>query len=256
MLIVICLTALLASLLTFFSGFGLGTILMPVFALFFPIEIAIALTAVVHLLNNIFKLFLVGITKQRAIIVRFGIPSMLASFIGAWCLNLLSGSSTAFNFQLIGYVFETNLVNICIASLIIIFTLFEISPQLQKIQFGAKHLTAGGLISGFFGGLSGNQGALRSMFLIKAKLSKEDFIATGVLIACMVDVARLPVYATKYWGVNIWENKWMLVSATLSAFVGAYLGSKFLKKITLDFLHYFVTGMLMVLALLLGFGII
>lgn len=39
-IIIICLAAFLTSILTFFSGFGLGTILMPVFALFFPVDVA------------------------------------------------------------------------------------------------------------------------------------------------------------------------------------------------------------------------
>jgi uncharacterized membrane protein YfcA len=52
--IVLCLAALAASGLTLFSGFGLGTLLMPVFAIYFPIEIAVAMTAVVH--RPIFKL--------------------------------------------------------------------------------------------------------------------------------------------------------------------------------------------------------
>jgi len=60
-IIIICIAAFLASILTFFSGFGLGTILMPVFAFFFPIEVAIALTGVVHFSNNLFKMALVGI---------------------------------------------------------------------------------------------------------------------------------------------------------------------------------------------------
>jgi hypothetical protein len=51
-------TAFLAALLTFFSGFGPGTLLTPVFAIFFPVEFTIALKGVVHFLNNIFKLFL------------------------------------------------------------------------------------------------------------------------------------------------------------------------------------------------------
>ncbi|OFZ11088.1 MAG: hypothetical protein A2Z20_04150 [Bdellovibrionales bacterium RBG_16_40_8] len=58
--VVIALVAFAASLLTFFSGFGLGTILLPVFAIWFPIDVSVALTAVVHFLNNIFKLMLVG----------------------------------------------------------------------------------------------------------------------------------------------------------------------------------------------------
>jgi hypothetical protein len=58
--LVVCSVALLASGLTFFSGFGLGTLLLPAFALFFPVEQAVALTAVVHFLNGLFKLGLVG----------------------------------------------------------------------------------------------------------------------------------------------------------------------------------------------------
>jgi len=34
--------------------------LLPVFALFFSIDLAIAMTAIVHLLNNFFKLTLLG----------------------------------------------------------------------------------------------------------------------------------------------------------------------------------------------------
>jgi uncharacterized membrane protein YfcA len=253
---IICIVALFASLLTFFSGFGLGTILTPVFAIFFPIEIAISLTAVVHLLNNIFKLFLVGITKERAVIIHFGIPAVIASFIGAWVLKNLSDTQTIYHYQLGERIMEASPVKICIAVLIIVFTLFEIVPRLQRIQFGKKYLAVGGMLSGFFGGLSGNQGALRSMFLLKAGLNKESFIATGVLIACMVDFARLPVYTSKYFNSGILENKWLLLAATLSAFVGAYLGNKFLKKVTLTFLQYTVTAMLLMLAVLLGFGVI
>jgi uncharacterized protein len=58
--VLICLTAFLAAGVTLFSGFGLGTLLMPVFVLFIPIETAIALTAVVHLFNNLLKLILLG----------------------------------------------------------------------------------------------------------------------------------------------------------------------------------------------------
>lgn len=256
MVIVICAIALLASLLTFFSGFGLGTILTPVFAIFFPVEIAISLTAIVHLLNNVFKIVLVGLTKEWGIVFRFGVPSMVASFIGAWALKNLSEVQTIYQYHLGTFTIATTPIKICIAFLIIIFTLFEIIPRIQKIQFDKRYLSLGGVISGFFGGLSGNQGALRSMFLIKAGLTKESFIATGIFIACMVDMARLPMYSSKYFNASVLENKWLLVAATLSAFAGAYLGNHFLKKITLRFLQYFVTVALLALAVLLGSGVI
>ena len=56
--ILICLVAFIAAALTLFSGFGLGTILMPVVAIFFPVPIAVAVTAIVHLLSSLFKLAL------------------------------------------------------------------------------------------------------------------------------------------------------------------------------------------------------
>ena len=43
-----------------YSGFGLGTLLMPVFALFFPVPVAVASTAVVHLASNLFRLAFTG----------------------------------------------------------------------------------------------------------------------------------------------------------------------------------------------------
>ena len=81
--LIVCLAALAGSGLTLFSGFGLGTILVPVFGLFFEVEVAIALTAIVHLLNNLFKLTLLGKHANREVLLRFGVPSVLAAFLGA-----------------------------------------------------------------------------------------------------------------------------------------------------------------------------
>ena len=77
--LVVAISALCVSGLTFFSGFGLGTLLMPVFALFFPIDIAIVSTAVVHLTNNIFKFFLIKKHIRWDIVWRFGIPALVSS---------------------------------------------------------------------------------------------------------------------------------------------------------------------------------
>ena len=49
----VLLVALAASLLSFFSGFGLGTLLLPAFAVVAPLDVAVAATAVVHLANNL-----------------------------------------------------------------------------------------------------------------------------------------------------------------------------------------------------------
>ena len=88
-IILICLAAFLASLLTFFSGFGLGTILMPVFALFFPLEMAIALTGVVHLLNNFFKIYLVGKEANWGIVLKFGGTAVISALNRSMAINVL-----------------------------------------------------------------------------------------------------------------------------------------------------------------------
>jgi len=254
--LIICLISFLGSGLTLFSGFGLGTLLTPVFAIFFPIELAIGMTAVVHFLNNVFKFFLLGKHADKNIVLRFGIPSLIAAFAGAWVLTYISDMSSLFNYILDGKIFSVTPVKLIIAALLFFFALAEVFPSLTRFSFKKEHFVFGGLLSGFFGGLSGNQGALRSAFLVKANISKEQFIATGVIIACMVDVSRLIVY-NKLDVLKDTDVNYMLIAASvLCAFAGAYLGNAFLKKVTIGFIQKLVTLTLLIFAVLLGAGII
>ena len=254
--IIICLAALIGSGLTLFSGFGLGTILVPVFAIFFPIEIAIALTAIVHFLNNLFKLGLLGKKANRNVVLRFGIPSIVAAFGGAYVLTLITEMQPLFQYTVFNKTFVVMPVKLTIAILLIVFALFDIVPRLVRLQFDKRYLPLGGILSGFFGGLSGNQGALRTAFLIRAGLKKEAFIATGVVIACLIDISRLTVYSKQIINIGDRFNFPLIIAATLSAFTGAFIGNKFLKKITISTVQYVVATMLFIFAILLGLGII
>ena len=141
-------------------------------------------------------------------------------------------------------------------STLIVFALFDIVPRLVRLQFDKRYLPLGGILSGFFGGLSGNQGALRTAFLIRAGLKKEAFIATGVVIACLIDISRLTVYSKQIINIGDRFNFPLIIAATLSAFTGAFIGNKFLKKITISTVQYVVATMLFIFAILLGLGII
>jgi uncharacterized protein len=255
-IVIICLAAFLTALLTFFSGFGLGTILAPVFAIFFPIDIAIALTGVVHFSNNLFKIVLVGRNIDKPVLLRFGIPAILASFFGAWLLLRITVLPSILEYQLWGKEFEITPVKLIIAILLITFSILEIVPSFQKVQFGKDKLILGGILSGFFGGLTGIQGAIRSAFLIKSGLSKEAYIATGVMIACLVDFTRISVYASRFTSANLHENLTLLIGATLAAIAGAYFGKKLLKKVTLRSIQLIVAIMLVLISLALGIGLI
>lgn len=255
-IIIICIAAFFTAILTFFSGFGLGTILMPVFVLFFPIDVAIALTGVVHFANNLFKIALVGKMADKWVLIRFGIPAIIASFLGAWLLMKIAVLPSLFQYELWGREFEVTPVKLIIAVLLLFFSLFEFLPRFQKIQFGGNKLILGGMLSGFFGGLAGIQGALRSAFLIKSGLSKEAYIATGVIIASLVDFTRLSVYASRFTSSNLHENLTLLISAIVAAIAGAFIGNKLLKKITLHFIQIVVAVMLVLISVAMGSGLI
>lgn len=254
--ITICFFSLLGSGLTFFSGFGLGTILVPIFAIFFPLELAISLTAIVHFLNNAFKGYLVGKNADRSIVLKFGIPAIISAFIGAYVLTLISWIKPIHVYSIFHLTASVTITKLLIGGLLCFFALFDIIPSLSKLEFNKKYIPLGGVLSGFFGGLSGNQGALRSAFLIRAGLSKEQFVATGVVIALLIDISRLGIYSSDIVKQQDKLDYVLLSLAILSAFLGAYVGNKLLKKVTIRFLQNFVAIVLLVFSVLLMTGIL
>lgn len=255
-IILLSLAAFFIAILTFFSGFGLGTLLTPLFMIFFPVDLAIALTGVVHLFNNIFKLILVSKKADKQVLIRFGIPAVIAAFAGAWLLLQITGLQPLFSYSIGSKTFEVFPVKFLIAVLLIFFAVIDLIPYFSTLQFGKEKLPIGGALSGFFGGLSGNQGALRSAFLIRAGLSKEAFIATAVVVSTFVDFTRLSVYATRFTKAGLQENLTLVISATIAGIAGSYIGNKVLKKVTLKFLQVVVAFMLIITSLALGAGLI
>lgn len=161
-----------------------------------------------------------------------------------------------FSYNAFGKHFEVYPVKFIISILLIIFASIDLIPYFSTLQFSKNKLPIGGALSGFFGGLSGNQGALRSAFLIKAGLSKEAFIATAVVVSTFVDFTRLSIYATRFTKSGLTENLTLVICATLAGIVGAYIGNKLLKKITLRFLQVVIAIMLILISLALGAGFI
>jgi hypothetical protein len=254
--LVICTVALLASALTFFSGFGLGTLLLPAFALFFPIEQAIALTAVVHFLNGLFKLALVGRHADRNAVLRFGLPAIAASFLGAWLLVWLAGAPPVLSYSAFGRLVSVTPVKLVIGLLLLLFASLDLHSRFRTLSFGTKYMPLGGVLSGFFGGLSGMQGALRSAFLSRAGLTKEAFIGTSALVACLIDFSRLGIYSTSLARESTYLDYNLLAAAVLSAFVGATLGNHYLRKLTMPGIQRIVAIMLFMVALGLIAGVL
>lgn len=256
-LLSIGLAALMASGLTLFSGFGLGTILMPVFALFFPLPLAIAATAVVHFANNLFKFGLMARQANWSVVAKFSVPAAFAALIGAASLTFVDRLPALFTYRLGGSEFTIMPVKAVIGSLIALFAVLELLPRFQALAFPPRWLPVGGLLSGFFGGLSGNQGALRSAFLLKAGLSKEAFVATGVVSAVVVDAVRLAVYGSALLTDHFTQLRALalpVATGTLCAFAGSFLGKRLLQKVTLRTVQLIVAAAMLCIGSGLALG--
>lgn len=254
--VVVCAVALIASALTFFSGFGLGTLLLPAFTLFFPVDAAVASTAVVHFLNGLFKLAIVGRATDLRVLWRFGGPAIAAAFGGAWLLLRLADLQPLATYRLGGISAEVTLVKITVGLLLLAFALLELTPRFAALSLPPSYMPLGGLLSGFLGGLSGMQGALRSAFLVRSGLSKEAFVATSVSIAVVVDIARLGVYSRIFMEQREQLEFPLLAAAAFAAFVGAVSGNALLRKITMKAIQRIVAIMLVVVALALIAGVL
>lgn len=253
-LVLIGTVAFLAAILTFFSGFGLGTLLLPVFLLFFPVEIAIAMTGIVHLANNLFKAGLIGRHANLRVVIKFGIPALAGAWIGAWLLGQLTGLEPLGEYILYGVLWKISPVNLIVAVLMAGFAILELLPENKQPLFPPSALPIGGLLSGFFGGLSGHQGALRSAFLIRLGLSKEGFIASGILIAMGIDVVRLATYGTSGW-MDLVTQEWpALTLGICAAMTGAIIGRQWLKKVTLFRVQRFVAITILMMSIALALG--
>jgi len=239
-----------ASLLTLYSGFGLGTLLLPVFACFVPAPVAVAATAVVHLANNVLKTTVAGREARRDVVLRFGVPAVLFALAGAALLGGLGRMEPLAEWGAGSPPFRVTPVNLGVGILMLGFAALDLVPSLASKEFPTRLLPLGGAVSGFFGGLSGHQGAFRTAFLAKVGLEPAEFVGTTAVIGLVVDLVRVAVYAaagTLISGTS--DIPLALVGAGIAgAALGILLGATILKarKVTMRGLRLF-TGVLVAL---------
>lgn len=258
--IVVAITVLFGAGLTFFSGFGLGTLMLPVFSLFFDLPVAVGATAVVHFANNIFKFAMVSKYIHIQTYIKFGLPALVAAIAGGFVLTYFDAIPPLNDYKIGDHAFQITPVKVGIGSLMIFFAWFDLDPRFSNLNVTARHLPFGGILSGFFGGFSGHQGAFRATFLTKAGLSKEQFIGTSNAVSLTVDLMRMTVYFIGAKAIHgesklldaIADSKLLLGTGILFAFFGTLIGKKLLTKTTINGIQKTV-GVLLVL---MGAGLI
>lgn len=258
-IVVIAAVAGAASLLTFVSGFGLGTILLPAFALFLPAPAAVAATAIVHLLNNLLKGTLLRDRADWGLVLRFGLPAAPAALVGAWLLARLGQTDRLFVWELAGRSFGPRGAGLVVGLVLISFALLELSPWFRSLKAPARAMPLGGLVTGFFGGLTGQQGALRSIFLLKSGLAADRFIATGTMIAVIVDLARIATYGAAFDAAALpgdARTVTLIVAGVAAALAGALFGARRIEKVTLGGIRIAVAALMLVIGTAMSLGIV
>lgn len=240
--VIVAFAVLIGASLTFFSGFGLGTILLPVFSLFFDIEVAVGATAIVHLSNNLFKFVLVRKFVHMQTFLRFGIPAMVMAILGGLLLTQLTDLDVLHRYSMGEKTFEITYLNVIIGSLMIFFAWLDLSPRFNKWKIEKKYLPIGGVLSGFFGGVSGHQGAFRAAFLAKSGLDKKQFVGTSNAISLVIDLSRLPIYLGLFsigttkkleLAASLSEGSLLLIVGIVFAFLGTFIGKRLIEKTTI-----------------------
>lgn len=231
--------AFAAASLTLMTGFGLGTILTPVFLVFYDVKIAILIVAVVHLSNNLLKLSLFHRHVSLDILKRFGVLTLAGAFIGAFSQGRM----------------DSSVVKILLGASLIFLGAKEVSGFGERFRFPRKIDFAGGFLSGLMGGFVGNQGAIRSAYLLNYDIPKEAFVATAAVIASVVDITRIPLYIISNRDV-LSENIGLLALVTASAFAGTLTGKKILKNVSSKTFKRYVSVSIILIGFLLAARII
>jgi len=253
---ILCLLVYGVSLLTFFSGFGLGTLLLPFIALFFPIEIAIIYTALIHFLNNIWKMILLRKSISLKVVLLFGLPAIGGAILGASLLVYLSELEPIYTYEVFEYPLSITFVKLIIGLILILIGFNELTGLVKAEKIIIQHVPFGGLVSGFFGGLSGLQGAFRSYFLINLGLDKYGFIASSAVIAFLVDLSRLTIYLTSFQKIIQMSQPLLGTIIIFAALLGILTGNLLLEKVKMESIHNFVSYLLVFIGSVLSLGVI
>ena len=112
---------------------------------------------------------------------------------------------------------------------LVVLPTLSVTERWTKFRLPETEDRIGGFGSGFFGGLTGHQGALRAMFLQKRLPDKAEYAATAAILALVVDITRIPVYVAMG-GWQILDSGLLIVGLVIAAILGVQLGKRWLKK--------------------------
>lgn len=195
------------------AGFGIGSLLTPLFALRMETKLAVAAVSCAHLAGTALRFWLLRKMIDRKVLLAFGVMSAAGGLAGALLHNWA----------------QSIVLTIIFGILLLFAGISGISGLAGRMRFSGWMSWAAGTLSGLLGGLVGNQGGIRSGAMLGFELPRRSFVATATAIALIVDTARIPVYLVTQ-GTSI-AGVWTLIfTATIGVLVGTLAGGKVLSR--------------------------
>lgn len=214
------------------AGFGIGSVLTPVFALRMDMTLAVAAVAVPHFVATALRFWMMRRHVDGRVVKTFGITSAAGGLAGA---------------VLQGYVGGNGLI-VVFGGLLVFAGLSGLTGFSERIRVGRRTAWAAGLLSGVFGGLVGNQGGIRSAALLAFDLPPAAFVASATAVALMVDAARMPVYAFTE-RARLPAVVPLMLIATVGAVAGTIAGERALRRIPPAVFRTLVSALILALGL-------
>jgi uncharacterized protein len=196
------------------AGFGIGSLLTPVFGLQVPTAVAVAAVSVPHLVGTAWRFRLMRASVDRRVLLSFGLTSAAGGLAGALLQRWIDGAWLTAVF----------------GSVLCFVALAELTGLSRRMQFHGAGAWIAGALSGMLGGLVGNQGGIRAAALLGFDVRKEAFIASATAVGLMVDAARMPVYLAveRREVLAIWPA---VVIATIGVVLGTIGGKRALAGV-------------------------
>lgn len=193
------------------AGFGIGSLLTPLIAIRLGVPAAVLVVAIPHAAATGLRAWRLRHAIDWHVLRSFGAASAIGGIAGALLYTRLS--SRALTIVLGMLLVATSLM-----------TLADIARRWHPHGVASQLL---GALSGFFGGIAGNQGGLRAAALLTFGLTPAAFVATSTAVGVAVDAARLPVYLLR--GGGGLPALWLPIAlATAGVLAGTLLGERVL----------------------------
>jgi uncharacterized membrane protein YfcA len=220
------------------SGFGIGSLMTPVlvFAMSLPTAQAVAVLAVPHALATAIRFARLRRDVHGPTFREFGVASAVGGLAGAALQSQLSSP----------------VLTVVLSALLLLAGSMELLRRRVPLPQTSGWRLTGGVLSGLFGGLVGNQGGIRSAALLGFQLKPRQLVATATASALLVDAARVPIY---FWsaGSVIADSVRLLLVMSAGVTVGTFIGVPLLGRIPESAYRRLVGALLIALAISLLF---